>query len=309
MVTLALLAVLGGFGPEPLVPGTPYVLTGHGDTLTAVAFSPDSKLLASAARDKTVKLWSLTTGDAVSTLTLGLNQLTALAFSFDGARLAVGDAALQVQIIEVSSGKVLQTIAHPDAVAEVDFSPDGKLLAVAGVTDNGAVYELATSKKKFEFRGRTARFSADGQVLLTARSAGEFALLDVKTGKARKTVSTAPEAPLATLSRDGKHVATWTPMGVDVKLWGADGKSQGVLKGPAAEMDRRKARVTGVALTADGSKVVVAGADGLVRVWTPASMATVQVWPADKNTGLTLSADGVWVAVMDQGLVKLWKLP
>ena len=311
MIGLALVMALGAFEPEALLPGSPWALKGHVDAVTAIAFSPDGALFASASRDKTVKLWSLKTGEVVRTLTGAQEQLSCLAFSADGKRLAIGDVGLQVRVADVTTGEILKSIAHPDAVGEVALSPDGTLLAVAGLSDTGAAYDLAAtdSKKKFEFRGRTVRFSADGKTLLVSSSAGSFSLLDGKTGQPRKTISTKPELPLTTMTPTASLIASWTAIGVDVKLWSEAGKPLGVRKGPVAEMDRRKSRVTGVAVTPDGKRVVVGGADGLVRLWSVEKLALLQTWPADKNSAVAISADGVWLAVADSGLVKLWKLP
>lgn len=318
MIQLCLALALGNFEPEPLLPGKPWVLRGHTDAIIAIAFSPDGQQLASASRDKSVKVWNLNNGEVVRTI-LGAHaeQLSSLAFSSDGRLLAVGDVGLQVQVIDLSTGKVFRALAHPDAVGEVALSPDGALIAVAGLSDTGAAYSLAEGSKKFEFRGRTARFSADGKMLLVSSGAGSFSLLDGKTGRVKKTVSTSPgPPPLTTMTPDGKVIASWTADGLDVKLWSSTGRSLGRLDGPPAEPEGRKARVTGVGLTPDGKRAVVGGGDGVVRLWSvgknpnsPGAQRIEQVWPADRCSAVAVSSDGSWFAVADSGLIKLWKLP
>ena len=309
MISLAMMLALGAFEPEALLPGMPYALKGHTDAITAIAFSHDGSMLASASRDKSVRLWNLKTGEVLRTVAGAVGQLSCVAFSANGKRLAIGDVGLQVRVVDVATGAVLKTIAHPDAVGEVALSPDGSLVAVAGLADNGAVYELVKDTKKFEFRGRTARFTDDGKTLLVSSASGSFSLLDGQTGKVRKTVLTPNERPLTTMTSKGNAIASWTAAGVDVKLWNEAGKALGVLKGPVADLDRRASRVTSVALLPDGRRVIVGGGDGLVRLWSVEKAAVVQTWPADQNNAVAVSADGLWLAVSDSALVKLWKLP
>jgi WD40 repeat protein len=64
-----------------------YDLTEHTDFISDLAFSPDSKLLASASRDGTVRLWSVETGLEIHTLRGHTDWVTRVAFSPDGRRL------------------------------------------------------------------------------------------------------------------------------------------------------------------------------------------------------------------------------
>src|SRR5262249_42776352 len=67
-------------------------LRGHNGPVTAVSFSPDDRLLASASADTTVKLWSTISGKEVATLRGHKATVTSVAFRPDGQRLASGSA-------------------------------------------------------------------------------------------------------------------------------------------------------------------------------------------------------------------------
>lgn len=59
--------------------------------METIAFSPDGSILASAGRDKSIKLWDVSTRQLIDTFTGYTDEVFSVAFSPDGTVLASGD--------------------------------------------------------------------------------------------------------------------------------------------------------------------------------------------------------------------------
>ena len=67
-----------------------HTLIGHSADVVSIAFSPDSRRLATASYDRTVKIWDMQTGQDVFTLLGHSAGVISLAFSPDGHQLVSG---------------------------------------------------------------------------------------------------------------------------------------------------------------------------------------------------------------------------
>ncbi len=80
-------------------------LTGHRDTVLAVAISPNNQWLASGSIDRTIRLWHLPSGQLAQIITDFSSAVKALAFSPDSARLVGGSWDKTIKIYgEIRSG-------------------------------------------------------------------------------------------------------------------------------------------------------------------------------------------------------------
>ena len=124
-------------------------LSGHTDTVTSVAFSPDGKTLASGSHDQSIILWNVETRKSSQRLRVPLNLVFSLAFSPDGKTLASGASGLSDKTIilwNVATGQPIgQPLqGHTDTVTSIVFSPDGKMLASGSYDHNIILWDLST---------------------------------------------------------------------------------------------------------------------------------------------------------------------
>lgn len=110
-------------------------LEGHSGWVNSVAFSHDSKLLASASYDKTVKIWDVSSGAYLQTLEGHSDSIRSVAFSYDSTRVASASDDRTVKIWDVSSDACLQTLEIGKSLDGISFDMTGSHL----YTENGAI--------------------------------------------------------------------------------------------------------------------------------------------------------------------------
>ena len=123
-------------------------LTGHSDTVSSVAFSPNGATLASGSWDGTIRLWDAETGAPKATLTGHRNNVSSVAFSPNGAILASGggwDETIRLWDAETGVRKATLT-GHRGSVYSVAFRPNGATLASGSFDETIRLWELPTTR-------------------------------------------------------------------------------------------------------------------------------------------------------------------
>ncbi len=140
-----------------------------------LAISSDNSMLASADRDA-VRVWRLPAELEIHRLQI---ITTCVAFRPDGRVLAAGHDG-RVDLWDLPSGELVSSLAHPDDVQALAFSPDGRSLVTgdsSGVVRSGAPnstwhpmelrrrHNTAVVSVTFSPTGVMATASQDGQVM------------------------------------------------------------------------------------------------------------------------------------------------
>src|SRR5262249_1621490 len=95
---------------------------GHQDTVTAIAFSPDSRYLASSSLDKTIRLWDVSNQKNVFAFRGHASGVTCVVFSPDGRYVASASMDHTVRLWNTESGLAF---TEADAVTDVGFPLSG----------------------------------------------------------------------------------------------------------------------------------------------------------------------------------------
>ncbi|NXV22328.1 NLE1 protein, partial [Cepphus grylle] len=108
-------------------------MTGHQALINQVLFSPDTRLIASASFDKSIKLWDGRTGKYLTSLRGHVSAVYQIAWSADSRLLVSGSSDSTLKVWDAKMKKLaIDLPGHADEVYATDWSPDGQRVASGG---------------------------------------------------------------------------------------------------------------------------------------------------------------------------------
>lgn len=151
----------------------------------AIAFSPDGDFFASGGNDRFVQLWNMD-GLRVATFPEQRAFVFAVGFSSDGKTLAIGSGDGLISLWDWTNGaKLGERQLSNNAVYDLSFRPDGKMLAAANLQGGLFVLDASTTSLTLLCRGfgmpasvLSVAYSPVADLLAFGNDAGEVVLVD-----------------------------------------------------------------------------------------------------------------------------------
>jgi WD40 repeat protein len=245
------------------------------DAFDALGFSADGSTLVTRGTKYFLRTFDVASQAARTTIPGRPAEATDswAALSPDGQILMTGLDDGTLMFSDAKTGALIKTTHHArgNRIFQIDFSPNGKLLATAGREAEAnrvpaaEIWELATQRKAATLLGHTevvlsVGFSPDGQTLATSGADDSIKFWDTATWKELPPALGQKEYVISlTFSPNGRTLATASADGT-MRLWNvATRRELASLKLDADAVQ--------IAFSPDGQTLAVRNWDGSLRLW------------------------------------------
>jgi WD40 repeat protein len=238
----------------------------HRGAVTSVSLSRDGRLLATGSRDRSGRVWDLSTGAQLRRLPLE-KPVSVARFSPASDRVAFVSGT-GVRLFDPLSGRLVRSVDQPGAIAAIDFSRNGQLIATAGADRIARIWRLDPPGLLHELRRHTGRvtdvaFSPHRVLLATGSTDATGLVWNVGRGTLRSNLlGHRGFVNSARFSTDGDFVIT-ASRDKTARVWTAkSGIVESVLAGHRGAVVRAN-------FSRDGTRALTWSDDGTVRLWDP----------------------------------------
>jgi len=296
--------------PTPIVPpGRTLVYREHKGAVTAIAWSPDSKYVASASEDKSIQVWEADTGHQLLIYHQHHDVARMIAWSPDSKYLACASEDHAIEVWSANNGnRVHRYSGHTNRVRAIVWSPNGKYLASAGYDNTVRIWDFAARKQVSKCEGHTdsifaLAWSPDSALVASGSDDATVHIWRALTGQSVSCYKGHNRAVRAvSWSFDGQHIASgaWD---CQVHVWDATNGQRLQVFG------EHKRIVTAVCWQPGGTLIASASKEHEIRVWSVLNCDVVLTYSEHEASinALAWSPDGTRVASgSDDATVRVW---
>ncbi|MGZ0201277.1 AAA family ATPase [Streptomyces sp. RM1] len=286
-------------------------LDGHSDTVRDIAWSVDGRLLATASRDGTARVYDARSGRQLRVLPCDGVMVESVCFSPDATQVATAGRDHVVRVWDVASGEPVRRLTGAgDIGRRVAWSPDGLRIAATFRDEVVRVWEADTGRIAHELRGHTGDvwgvvWAPDSTRLATASHDRTVIVWDAVTGSATTTLTGHTEfVEGVAWSSDGESLATGSGDHT-ARVWDArTGTLRLLLRGHSDY-------VWNPAFSPDGRMLATPSSDRTVRVVSTEDAKVVAVLRGHTDTvwSVVWSPSGTQLATAStDGTGRVWDL-
>lgn len=304
-------------------------------TLSTIALNPDESILYSMGGDKIIKQWDLKTLKQLP-VPDGYTTQTAVVPTIDGKNLIIVDHAGKIDYWDLATGKHIKQVqpGNTGGINCVAVSNDGRWFAGGRTLQDVTLWDLNAGKPEKLFglvenpdpKGsdhvQRVFFRPDGKVLFTTSRKTGLTAWSVPDAKRLWHVDGI--GPHAACDPKGRWIAINSESNDELVQWTLlDANTWQVVRRIDVPMDEVQDQLaiqyppylSDFAFTPDGSRVLTAHFDGIVRVWNPETGVQIVKFGSvrtARNTGfsgLACSPDGKLVGVgQADRKISIWEL-
>ena len=275
-----------------------YKLTGHGDIVRCLAFSPDGSMLASGSLDRTVKIWDVKDGSIKQSIS-HYDRVESIAFSPDGKYLVAGSYYGYIRTWNVKDWSILRTQSLQGWARSIDFSPDSEYFVLGLLNNAIEVYSVKDGLFINQIKGEKDRsrqyqtlyggatYSPDGNHLFLSKVTVKGDPMNINLVKSIEVWSLTDHIPILEMSGidansifgfafspDGNIVLPLTELTAIVTLWQTSDGNQilaidvrEVLQSKQLLKEMDLITIDRVALSPDGRMIATGMRGGSVLIW------------------------------------------
>lgn len=295
-----------GAEPQPLTLITPRIPAAQKPkAVTAVAWSPDGKLLA-VARFAEVQVLDAATRQPVATIAGQPGKVTGVKFTADSQGLVIASGVTGLRglatLWDVASSKVVRQFSgHRDVLYAAVPSPDGKLLATGSYDRQIILWNLATGEQLRTLKGHNdaiydLAFHPASTVLASASGDQTVKLWQVSTGirldtlsqplKEQFCVSFSPDGQAVVAGGVDNRLRVWKFMSADVPQINPIQIARFAHEGPLVQL----------AFSKNGKQLVSVSEDRTVKLWDATTYTQTYVFERQPDITAALA----WSPTGDQ---------